>query len=74
MFNIDFFFFFFKFICCIFVFILLTCMILFPRLGIKPAPPAVEVPSLNHWVAMEVLCSMLFHDNKGKSIINIATL
>ena len=49
-------------------------MILFPRLGIKPAPPAVEVPSLNHWVAREVLCSMLFHDNKGKSIINIATL
>ena len=67
-------FFFLKFICCIFVFILLTYVILFPRLGIKPAPPAEEVPSLNHWVAREVLCSMLFHDNKGKSIINIATL
>ena len=31
-----------------------TCGILVPRLGIKPAPPAVEAASPNHWTAREV--------------------
>ena len=29
--------------------------ILIPRPGIKPAPPALEAWSLNHWTAREVL-------------------
>ena len=32
-----------------------VCRILVPWPGIKPAPPAVEARSLNHWTAMEVL-------------------
>ena len=31
-----------------------ACGILFPRPGIEPVPPAVEVWSLNHWTAREV--------------------
>ena len=30
-----------------------ACGILVPRPGIRPRPPAVEVPSLNHWTARE---------------------
>ena len=30
-----------------------ACGILFPRPGIEPSPPAVEVQSLNHWIARE---------------------
>ena len=32
-----------------------ACWILAPLPGIKPMPPAVEVWSLNHWTAREVL-------------------
>ena len=31
-----------------------ACGILVPRTGIKLAPPAVEMQSLNHWIAREV--------------------
>ena len=31
------------------------CRILVPWPGIKPAPPAVEVQSLNHWTVREIL-------------------
>ena len=31
-----------------------ACGILVPRTGIKLAPPAVEMQSLNHWTAREV--------------------
>ena len=31
-----------------------ACGILVPQPGIKPAPPAVEAQSLNHWTAREV--------------------
>ena len=31
-----------------------ACRILVPRWGIEPAPPAVEVWSLNHWATREV--------------------
>ena len=31
-----------------------ACGILVPQPGIKPAPPAVEAGSLNHWTAREV--------------------
>ena len=33
----------------------MACRILVPRPGIEPVPPAVEVQSLNHWTAREVL-------------------
>ena len=33
----------------------MACRILVPQPGIKPAPPALEVQSLNHWTAREVL-------------------
>ena len=32
-----------------------ACGILVPRLGIEPVPSAMEVWSLNHWIAREVL-------------------
>ena len=39
--------------------------ILVPQPGIKPGPPAVEVPSPNHWTARELSMSFnscdLFH-------------
>ena len=41
----------------IFLFIWLcpvACGILVPQPGIKPAPPALEVWSLNHWTTREV--------------------
>ena len=31
-----------------------ACGILFPQPGIKPASPALEVQSLNHWTTREV--------------------
>ena len=31
-----------------------ACGILVPQPGIKPAPPAVEAQSLNHWITREV--------------------
>ena len=31
-----------------------ACEVLVPRPGIKPAPPALEAQSLNHWTAREV--------------------
>ena len=33
---------------------LAACGILVPGPGIKPAPPAVEMQSLNHWTTREV--------------------
>ena len=35
-----------------------TCGILVPQPGIKPASPAVEMWSLNHWATKEVPKSM----------------
>ena len=32
-----------------------ACGTLVPQPGIEPVPPAVEVQSLNHWTAREVL-------------------
>ena len=32
----------------------MACVILVPRAGIEPTPPAVEAWSLNHWTAREV--------------------
>ena len=39
--------------------------ILVPRPGIKPAPPAVEAWSLNHWTAGEVWCWLLPWDARS---------
>ena len=36
----------------------MACGILVPPPGIKPAPPALETRSLNHWTAREVLNSL----------------
>ena len=35
-------------------FLAAPCSILPPQLGIKPAPPAVEAWSLNHWTTRKV--------------------
>ena len=32
----------------------MACGILVPRPGIKPAPPALETQSLNHWTARDI--------------------
>ena len=42
-----------------------TCSISVPCSGIKPMPPAVEMPSPNHWTAREFMC---YISNQGKSI------
>ena len=53
---------------CIFFFFLATpleaCGILFPWPKIKPAPPALEAWSLNHWSAREVQVILCFKANK----------
>ena len=40
----------------------MACGILVPRPGIEPAPPALEVWSLNHWTAREVPAIIFIHD------------
>ena len=44
-----------------------ACGILVPQPGIKPAPPALEVGSLNHWTTREVLvyCPFLCFHSTG---------
>ena len=37
-----------------------ACGMLVPWLGIKPAPPALEAQSLNHWTTREVPSSFAF--------------
>ena len=44
---------------------MLVCVILVPRLGIGPMPPAVEARSLNHWTAREstpFVLSLIIHE------------
>ena len=51
-----------SFLVCVFFFFFFfwLCGILVPRPGIEPAPPAVEVQSLNHWTAREVPVCVFF--------------
>ena len=37
-----------------------VCGVLFPGLGIEPAPPVLEAQSLNHWIAREVPSTFFF--------------
>ena len=56
--------------CCLFGFFWpchVACGILVPRPGTEPVPPAVEVQSLNHWTAREVLKSTI---SEMKVILN----
>lgn len=39
----------------------LACGILFPKLGIEPMPPTLEVHSLNQRIAREVLKCLVIH-------------
>ena len=39
-----------------------ACGILVPQPGIKPAPPALEVQSLNQWAAREVSVLTIFNE------------
>ena len=47
----------------------MACGIIVPRPGIKPAPPAFEVQSLNHWTAREVPRILTLYSLKNKGII-----
>ena len=47
----------------------MACGIIVPRPGIKPAPPAFEVQSLNHWTAREVPRILTLYSLKNKVII-----
>ena len=51
------FFFFFFFFCPH----IMACRILVPQPGIEPMPPGVEVQSLNHWTAREVLAIQILY-------------
>ena len=50
----------FQFLCYAFIYLFYflgqaACVILVPRPGLEPMPPAVEAWSLNYWTAREVL-------------------
>ena len=54
-------------ICFFCLFVLLhyvTCSISVLRPAIEPTPPAMEVPSLNHWIAREVVGNGCFTIHK----------
>ena len=46
----------------------MACGILVPWAGIEPASSLLEVQSLNHWTAREVLLCYFFHDYKNSNI------
>ena len=43
-----------------------ACGILVPQLRIKPAPPALEAQSLNHWTTREVPITSILKIRKSK--------